>query len=305
MRISIRVAVPAFFILSGAAAGQDYRGFPTPESIRPLALFPIRGTVPVYRSAGISKAEAAGLQRAMSACVAKYRRSTPVIPKVELAILDSASWKRVSVLPYGLPHHNPVVSPVVVVVPTTAGKMFSTEVTGVRADRLDRFFHLLALHELGHVLMFAVIGVDRARPWDQRHFPDWYLEFTANYVSLSCLSDRPADASLLRGSEASLRALPPPSFTKLDEFPRVLTMETEDGAPYAFTKTGAAHFSWYQRLMSEAAGRVWERLGLRLVPLLRTQWARHEPVTTEDIVEDLSQSSPELRSWLRSFGAIP
>ena len=82
-------------------------------------------------------------------------------------------------------------------------------------------------------------------------------------------------------------------------------MQTSEGGPYALTSIGAAHFAWYQRLMTEAAGRMQKPLGSRFVPLLQTQWSRPRPVTTADIIKDLSESNPELASWLQSFGAIP
>jgi hypothetical protein len=43
-------------------------------------------------------------------------------------------------------------------------------------------------------------------------------------------------------------------------------------------------------------------------PNLALQWTRRSrprPVTTADIIKDLSESNPELASWLQSFGAIP
>jgi hypothetical protein len=303
LRLTIRVALGIILLFNSRIFAQSPPGFPTPEGIRKLRVARIDGTIPIYRSRGITKAEAADLQVLMTACVARYHEALRIPPKVELAILDAAAWKRVSGLPYGLPHHNAAVSPAVVLVPTTAPTMFGNG--GVRPDRLDRFFHLLALHELGHVLMYAIIGVDPATPWDQGHFPDWYPEFTANYIGLSCLSGHPAEARLFRGSEAWLRASPQPSFTRLDDFPRVLTMQTSEGGPYALTSIGAAHFAWYQRLMTEAAARMQKPLGSRFVTLMQTQWSRQRPVTTADIIKDLSESNPELGSWLQSFGAIP
>lgn len=62
MRTGIRVAVAILFLLSRPAVGESYRGFPTPEGIRALALASIRGTIPVYRSPGVKRAEATDLQ---------------------------------------------------------------------------------------------------------------------------------------------------------------------------------------------------------------------------------------------------
>jgi len=298
MHTAIRFTVPILALLSRTAVGQ----FPTPQSIRALPLDSIGGVIPVYSSLGVARAEAVELQALMTGCVAKYRDSIPVLPKIELAILDSAAWLRATALPYGIPTNNAAEVPVVVLVPATAAKMF---LTGIGTDQPDRFFHLLALHELGHILMFATIGVDRRSGWDEKHFPAWYLELTATSFGLSCVFGRPADYRLLRGTADSVRVLPRPSFTGLDQFSEVLTTVTADGVPYLSTPSGVANFAWYQRLLSESAGRSQERLGLGLVPLLREQWGRKGPVTTADIVKDLSRSDPGLISWLQGFGAIP
>jgi len=304
MRTCIRTAATVLLVLTRPAAAQDV----TPQRIRALAVNSLvdslSGAIPVYFSPSVASRDAADLQALMIGCVTKYRDSIPALPEIELAILDSAAWMKVSSLPYGLPNNNATVSPIVVLVPQSAPAIFAHS-SGIPPDQATHLFRVLALHELGHILMFGIVGVNRAAPWDEEHFPAWYYELTATYFALTCLSARPAAARLVRGSEDSLRAFPRPSSTRLDDVTKVLSTEGPGGTPYIFTPTGLAHFAWYQRLMNEAAGRIEERLGLGLVPLLRRQWRREGPVTTADIVRDLDSATPGLASWLKTYGAFP
>jgi len=302
MTTPIRNALVLIFAVAGQAAAQGGFQFATPDGIAALKLDTLSGAILTHRSPGVPRAEAADLQNLLTACVEAYHDSMSALRPVELALLDSAAWIQVSTLPYGLPHVNSALTPIVIVLPAHAPGLFRG-LTG--ADQPDRLFRLLGLHELGHVLMDAVTGVDRRIERGDDRFPAWYSEFAATYFALSCLSDRPGDAAILRGSEDSLRALPRSAFTELDKLETLMAMETPGGTPHLFTSAGAAHFAWYQRLLNETAGRVHERLGRGFVTLLRSQAARSRSVPTSALVYDLSRSTPGLAPWLRHWGAIP
>jgi hypothetical protein len=216
------------------AGGQDRRD-PTPsEKVRALALDSITGPIAVYSSRDVPRAEADDLRSLMTACVTKYRDTIPVRPEIALAVLDSTDWGRVAVLPYGLPHYDPADSPVIVLVPATAPRMF---LTGLEGGRPDRFYRLLALHELGHILMYAAVGVDPGQPWDPTHFPYWYYEYAATHIGFSCLS-RPEDIRAWGASDATFQALAHPEHTQLDQWTHLMTRTTDAGEPYALTPPG-------------------------------------------------------------------
>jgi hypothetical protein len=289
-----------FLAVAHPAAGQDFRDLPTAAKVRALVLDSIPGSIPVYYSRNVPTAEAENLRSLMTACVTKYRDAIPARPEIALAVLDSTDWIRVTVLPYGLPHHDPGDSPVVVLVPASAPRMF---LTGVEGERPDRFFRLLALHELGHILMFAAVGVDPGRPWDQTHFPFWYYEYAATHIGFSCLS-RLDDIYAWGASDTAFQALARPAYTQLDQWTHLMQETTPAGEPYAFTPPGLQNFAWYQTLINRMARRTVPTLGPRIVSLLRSQWARTGPVPTTDIVSDLSRSDPGLTSCLRTVGAV-
>jgi hypothetical protein len=282
------------------ATAQDIPDLPPSARLRALAINSIAGPIPVHFSRSLPRGEADDLRSLMTACVAKYRDAIPVRPGIMLAILDSADWERVAVFPYGLPHYEPADSPVVVVVPATAPKMF---LMGVEGEQTVQFFRLLALHELGHILMYAAVGVDPGQPWDQTHFPFWYYEYTATHIGFSCLS-RPEDIRAWGPTDSAFRAFARPQYTQLDQWTELMTRTTDAGEPFALTPAGLPNFAWYQSLLDTMARRTVPLLGPGIVPLLRAQWTRTGPVSTIEIVADLSSSDPGLAAWLRAVGAI-
>ena len=296
------IAGIVLFLLAAAhpAPAQDLPDLPPSARLRALTIDSIAGPIPVYFSRNLPRAEGDDLRSLMTACVARYRDAIPVRPAIVLAVLDSADWERVAAFPYGLPHYEPADSPVVVLVPATAPKMF---LLGVEGEQPDRFFHLLALHELGHILMYAAVGVDPGQPWDQTHFPFWYYEYTATHIGYSCLS-READIRAWGQTDSAFQDLARPEYTQLDQWTELMTRTTDAGEPFALTPAGLPNFAWYQSLLNTIARRTVPALGPGIVPLLRAQWARPGPVTTVDIVADLSSSDPGLTAWLRAVGAV-
>jgi hypothetical protein len=279
-----------------SAAGQA----PRADILGTLGVDSLAGAVPVFYSRGVSAGEAAEVQRLVESCVAKYKDAISNIPPVTVAILDSAAWIRATRAPYGIPHHNPAVTPVVVIVPATAGAIVST---GIPPEQVQRFFRLLALHELGHLLKFAAVGVDRtsitmATRWP---VPGWYREFAAEYFRISCLTSN--DAAL--GASPEWLRSNRPTYTLLDEAERLHEKRNADGTPYLGTPAYWSNFSWLQHVIAEAARLQHRRLGYGFVALLRDQWQRSPgPLTTQAVIDDLTRSSPDLARWLRDVGAM-
>jgi hypothetical protein len=261
----------------------------------------LRGEIPAYISPSVSHADASEVQSLMTGCVAMYRRALPHLglPHIELAILDRSAWEQVSSSPYGVPQNSGVAPVVVVLVPQDLPQAIAATSTAPPGQRV-RFFHLLALHELGHILMYRIIGVNTPSSWNPRHFPQWYLEFAANYIGLTCLSKHPADQKLFRGSEAAFKAIPRPTLTRLDDFRLLFSPDR----PGAMTPDAMANFARYQHLITLAACRAEIHLGLRFIPLMRHEWNQKGNVTTAEIVRDYNRAVPGFAAWLRSYGAI-
>lgn len=294
MRIAI-VIVPLMWLVNAAPAAAQL----TTEDLGSLGVDSLTGGVAIYYSSPMQPAEAAELQHLIESCVARYRAEIPHIPSLSVAVLDSASWSRVSRAPYGIPHHNPASTPVTVVVPATAAALVSA---GVPAEQAERFFRLLALHELGHVLTFAAVGLDRLRvspatPWP---VPGWYREFAADYFRISCLPT----ADVAAGASATWLQANRPAYTLLEDMDRLHEKRTAAGSPYFATPEYWTNGAWIMGVIAEAARLQYARLGDGFLALLREQWQRPGGSTSQVILEELTQSNPEIAAWLKSVGAI-
>lgn len=302
------VSISVLFAVVCAVSAQKPPQFATSAEVHALAakglVRKLGGEIPAYVSPGVRTEGASEIQSLMTGCVAMYRDALPHLdlPHIELAILDKAAWEQVSFMPYGIPQNSGVAPVTVVLVPQDVPPAIAGMSAAPPGQR-TRFFHLLALHELGHILMYRIIGVNEPSSWNPRHFPAWYLEFNATYIGLTCLSERPADQKLFRGSEAAVKALAPPKLTRLDDF-GLLVRPGPNGKPGLFTPDGRSNFAWYQHLLALAAGRAESHLGLRFVPLLRREWRQHSDVSTAEIVHDFNRAVPGFATWLRSYGAI-
>ena len=283
-------------LVAGPATAQ----LPSAEDIAALAVDSLPGRITMYYSQTVPAPEAADLQQLMEACVRKYEQAITGIPPVAVAILDSATWVRALRPVYGMPHHNALSTPVVVFVPATAATIFPT---GLAPQQAQRLFRVLALHELGHQLHFAAVGLDRSELGGappQWPVAGWYMEFAAEYFRISCL---PAPDAALGPSDEWLRSNRP-AYSLLDEAERMHEQQTADGRPYLGTPEYWANFAWLQHVMAGAARLQYARLGEGFVAVLREQWQRPSRSTTPMIVDDLMRSNPGLGQWLRSVGAL-
>jgi hypothetical protein len=92
-----------------------------------------------------------------------------------------------------MPHHGAADSPYVIVIPQSwrdAAPMFTgvrTHLAGALGEHgVDRYVHLAALHEVGHLLTDAAL--ETTTEAIRTRFPIWYGEFLANYFADACLA---------------------------------------------------------------------------------------------------------------------
>jgi len=290
------VAAPLFLLASDPVAGQ----MPSVATFRALHLDSLPGEVPMYFSSGITSREVSELQQLMQGCIARYRSLIPALPSVAVAILDSTAWRQASGAPYGFPHQNPTTAPVAIVVPTTAAPVLAE---GIPAEQADRQFHLLALHELGHVLMFAAVGVDRTSLplGTPLPVPGWFLEFAADFLRLPCLA--PADAAL--GVSPDELAANRPTYTSLDDGEVLYQKPGPDGKPYVGTPAFLRNIAWYHRILEYGARlQLGHEDAAGFLGRLREQWRRPSgSADTQVFVKELD--NPALSAWLTHVGAIP
>jgi hypothetical protein len=137
---------------------------PTLARLDALKLASIEGDVPVRYSKGASRDVASALAGRIAECRGLLAAATGR-PSIVLALLDRSDWERVSDRPYGMPHHDAADSPYVIVIPQNwrdAAPMFTgvrTHLAGALGEHgVDRYVHLAALHEVGHLLTDAALA---------------------------------------------------------------------------------------------------------------------------------------------------
>jgi hypothetical protein len=299
-------AVVLLLAFAGGVAGQGPTG-PTLARLDALKLNRVDGDVPARHSRSVSRDVARAVANRIADCRgllgAAARR-----PSAVLAVLDETDWQRVTDRAYGVPHHG-TDSPYVIVIPPSwrAAPMYA----GVRehlagalgADEVDRFVHLIALHEVGHLLTNAALNTTTQAI--RTRYPLWYGEFTANYFADACLAGHAEDSAFRRRGAAALAAMPRQRFTTLDDAGRVLT-ERDPSGPYVTTEAGRLNFARYQGFTSQMGSRLRDAgVGTaRFVEILRQQWARPGRQGTDVLVKDFAGIAPGWNEWLVEQGAI-
>jgi hypothetical protein len=280
---------------------------PTLARLDALKLASIEGDVPVRYSRDVSRDVASALAKRIAEC--RGLLGAGASPSIVLALLDAPDWKRVTNRPYGMPHHSAADSPYVIVIPWTwrdadlhaAARTHLAQALG--EHEVDRFVHLIALHEVGHLLTDAALGTTTEAI--RTRFPFWYGEFLANYFADACLARQPEDSAFRRRGAAALVAIPRLRFTALADSDRVLT-EKDPSGPYVVTEAGRLNLARYQGLTAQMAGRL-RNAGLettRLLDILRRQWARPGRQETDVLLKDFAGIAPGWEEWLVEQGAI-
>ncbi|HET9867620.1 MAG TPA: hypothetical protein VFQ06_10045, partial [Nitrospira sp.] len=190
------VSATLIFCLVAGTIGGVRLGGQAPQQtvlarIESQALQRATGDIPAYVSNGISSKEVSDLTALMAECVSQYAVSQGK-PRIVLAVLDETAWAGLKgPAPYGLPHHTWTETPYVVIVPSTWANvppMFATTrkhlVDALGANGVDTYIRLIALHEVGHILTYAILNQEPASVASR--FPIWYQEFLANYFAHSC-----------------------------------------------------------------------------------------------------------------------
>jgi hypothetical protein len=298
--VNTRLLVLAF---SSAVASQTPL-IPTLARLDALKLASIEGDVPVRYSRSVSRDVASAVASRIADC-RDLLGAAAGRPSIVLAVLDAPDWKRVTERPYGMAHHVSD-SPNVIVIPWSwrnAEPRFAAVRTRLASalgeQEVDRFVHLIALHELGHVLTNAALSTTteaiRAR------FPIWWGEFFANYFADACLARQPEDSAFRRRGVEALASIPRQKFTALADFDQLLS-----AGPYLTTEAGGLNFSRYQGFTSQMASRLRDAgLGTtRIVEILRQQWARPGGQATDILLKDFAGIAPGWDEWLVEQGAI-
>ena len=297
-----------FLILAAGVLVAQAPPLPTVPRLQTLKLEVVSGDVPAYYSKTVDRDIAASLAFRLDACRSLYSEAQR--PPVALAVLNAADWQQATPWPYGMPHMG-IEAPYVLVVPLTwqgAPWFAGTRerlATALGQQEVDRYVRLLALHELGHVITFAIAGDKDWQAFSSR-FPFWYGELVVNYFAGGCYASRPDDAAFMRRGEVALAAIPRQKYTTLDDWDRLMTDIDSSGRPYLMTESGGLTFAAYQGLTAEMANRLRDA-GLtapRMIQLLRQQRTRAGRQSTDDLLKDFAGAAPGWYDWLVRQGAV-
>ena len=228
--------LPVIVLLLAFSLALEGQGplLPTLARLEALKLASIKGDVPVRYSRGASRDVASALAGRTAEC--RGLLAATGRPSIVLALLDRSDWERVSDRPYGMPHHSAADSPYIIVIPQNwrdAAPMFMgvrTYLAGALGEHgVDRYVHLAALHEVGHLLTDAAL--ETTTEAIRTRFPFWYGEFLANYFADACLAPQAEESAFRRRGAAALAAIPRQRFTTLDDADRLLTERDPSGPP--------------------------------------------------------------------------
>jgi len=303
-------------LAAGVLIAQGPAPNPFVARFQALKLDVVTGDVPAYYSKGIARDIVASLAQRLDGCRSLYPEAGR--PAFVLAVLHRQHWPQ-GVPPYGMPLSAGVPGaepPYIIVVPETVrdadpwlagARDYLAKVVG-EANQ-DRYFRLLALHELGHIILSGVLGPRDATPQTtaqvRQRFPFWYGEFVANYFAGNCYSLKADDAALFRRFDA-VAPIPGQKYTMLDDLDRVMADGRDTGRPYLMTEEGGLNLAAYEALTGEMANRLRDAgfTAPRMIPLLRQQWARPGRQSTDDLLKDFTGAAPGLYEWLVQAGAV-
>ena len=210
-----------------------------------------------------------------------------------------------------MPHHGAADSPYVIVIPQSwrdAAPMFTgvrTHLAGALGEHgVDRYVHLAALHEVGHLLTDAAL--ETTTEAIRTRFPFWYGEFLANYFADACLAPQAEESAFRRRGAAALAAIPRQRFTTLDDSDRLLTERDPWGPPVRHDRSRRSELLAYQGFTSQMASRLRDAgLGTtRIVEILQLEWARPGRQSTDVLLKDFAGIAPGWDEWLVEQGGI-
>jgi len=208
----------------------------TLEKVKDLDLNSIDGNITAYYSAGYEDRALSHLNLLQNS-TEFFEENFEIDQKFSIAIIDSANWKKITSVPYGLPFVSG--PPYIVCFPANSDNILSNTITNVidgyqlntqygmtNKEIVNLFVSLIGFHELGHIYA-NTYGIS---------FPNkWTFEFTATYFAYFYLDqnfskerDIWIDVSKIIIEEMQ------PRYTSLKDFEE------------KYSGVGVKNYAWYQ-----------------------------------------------------------
>lgn len=297
---------------AGTAAQHSISGTASPNVRREIARLNLpklpdsANTASVSYTAGYER-RARRVRQLVAGMTAYYARELGTTVDVQVAVLDTAAWSRVSApAPYPIPFVSdspsvavvpaslagtladtrgaPVI-PASMIPPAAAGEMIALGVTP--ADLPDLARDAIILHELGHVYSIRY-GIAPPRRWASELLATYWqqIALAATLPALSDFGDRMNQAAASAPPAADAYA---PKFTSLADLDRL------NGT----AGMGPRNYEWYEGALGRRATAVRQRYGIAFLSAARTAFPAGvpTPVTDAAVYVRLQEVAPMQPSW--------
>ncbi|MFW5644481.1 MAG: hypothetical protein ACOCZL_01080, partial [Bacteroidota bacterium] len=264
----------------------------TLEKIKSLELNETDGDIPAYYTEGFEERAKETLDF-LRYSKEYFEENFQVSQFFSLAVLDSASWIKITRIPYGLPFVSG--PPYVVCIPASTDNVLARIVSGgltdhdfsssysmTRDEIVNRFISLIGFHELGHIY---------ANEYGMSFPNKWTYEFAATYFAFSYMEDRQPEMSRLwlDVSEALLEEIEP-EHRSLSDFEEL------------YVRVGVEDYAWYQMVFLQRVKEVYDRKGNEFT----IQYKSHSwPTESENhYLGEMKEIVPGFLDWASNMGLL-
>jgi len=261
----------------------------TLEKVKDLDLNSIDGNITAYYSAGYEDRALSHLNLLQNS-TEFFEENFEIDQKFSIAIIDSANWKKITSVPYGLPFVSG--PPYIVCFPANSDNILSNTITNVidgyqlntqygmtNKEIVNLFVSLIGFHELGHIYA-NTYGIS---------FPNkWTFEFTATYFAYFYLDqnfskerDIWIDVSKIIIEEMQ------PRYTSLKDFEE------------KYSGVGVKNYAWYQVVFLLQVEKVYLKQGRAFIEKLRDHtWSS---TSTTAYLYEMDEIGSGFAKWAQQY----
>ena len=261
----------------------------TLEKVKDLDLNSIDGNITAYYTAGYEDRALSHLNLLQNS-TEFFEENFEIDQKFSIAIIDSANWKKITSVPYGLPFVSG--PPYIVCFPANSDNILSNTITNVidgyqlntqygmtNKEIVNLFVSLIGFHELGHIYA-NTYGIS---------FPNkWTFEFTATYFAYFYLDqnfskerDIWIDVSKIIIEEMQ------PRYTSLKDFEE------------KYSGVGVKNYAWYQVVFLLQVEKVYLKQGRAFIEKLRDHtWSS---TSTTAYLYEMDEIGSGFAKWAQQY----
>jgi len=270
------------------SASCNYSAQSTVSKIKSLHLTVIPGTIKTYHTPG-AETKILATTSLLQNAIPFYENQLGVTESFSIALLDSARWTQISLIPYGLPFVSG--PPYIVCLPATSDNILAKIVTEAidgypinnnslsKEKNIAHFISLIGLHELGHIY---------ANEYGASFPNKWTYEFVATYFAYLYLEQTsPEERKLWVDMSDILLKEINPRHTSLADFEEL------------YAKVGVQNYAWYQVALLQRVREVYEQQGVKFLEIYRDlQWPAESMSHQLHVMEEIA---PGFLKWAAKY----